>query len=470
MSEVKSMSCNLFTQLENMNLCSVSDQKDQTIYPSDMSSDMVKSDISTYTMIEDIPDPIAIYQMLQMGKQVDQKSYDILKFRKWRLTPLYKIDARGGLLMWYISFDIDTQKLNVTFGHVGGKIRTETAQVETNQSNRNIHEQSVLEARSRYKIKYRNEFYRPSGESTGTFTKPMLAKKLEIGKTKLRYPVMVQPKLDGARCLTHRNGEKLKFRSRADNEWPHLDGEFGSEIVTFMSYIPYDIELDGEVYLHGEKFTQFSRILKNFKNKHPRLKELQYCIYDFYCPSQNIVMEDRYVILTNALTQYIKDGNTQTRFIVLQSYLANSLDEIQIQHRHFKSLGFEGTIIRKLCGPDRTDRHIQESIYKAGRGLNLIKYKDVEDAEGKVVGIENAGGSTEEGAALLVIECKHNNANGSEVKSHITMRPAFPIEERRSWYANPSLIMGKMVTYYYDSISEYGIPRCPVMKDIRDYE
>lgn len=424
--------------------------------------------IPTYNPSEVIPDPLVIQSLIASDGMVDAKSRDVLKYKMWRLTPLYRTSATGALLMWWIGFNIETHELTMVFGHVGGKIRAETTKVELNLSGRDIHTQSVQEARQRYQIKYRNEHYRPPGEKPKFFNKPMLAKKLEKGKTRLRFPVLVQPKLDGARCLARLEDGEMIFRSRGDVRWLHLNDEFGEEVAKFLSYIPYQCELDGEAYLHGKKFTEFAKILKNMRVKDPQIKDLHYYIYDFNS-AEPIVMEDRIAILNQALAAYEADGNIRTRFSVLQTYTVSSMEDIERAHRHFRTLGFEGTIIRKMAGPGATERQIKEALYKSGRGLNLIKYKDIEDAEGTVVGIEDARG-TEAGAAILIIRCTHPNASGTMITTDVPMRPAYSIEERRIWLANPSSVMGKKVTYEYAEISEYGVPRNPVMKAFRDYE
>jgi ATP-dependent DNA ligase len=381
--------------------------------------------------------------------------------------------------MWWVGFNYVTAELTMVFGHVGGKIRTETTQVVTNQSGRNLHEQAVLEARQRYQIKYRNEQYRPPGEASNQYGKPMLARKLEFKpgtreaghpelKTRLRFPVLVQPKLDGARCLARLDADGMCFRSRGDVRWPHLVDEFGEEVALFLSYLPYQCELDGEVYIHGRRFTEFVRILKNMRVKDPEISQLTYYIYDFHTAAP-VVMEERIRLLQDAQAAYEADGHERTRFAVLFTYEATSLDAIFDYHKYFRDSGFEGTIIRKTAGLNPTDRQRDEALYKPGRGLNLIKLKDVDDGEFMIVGVADAEG-TETGAALVIIRVTFPNAQGTLITTDVRMRPAYTLDVRREWFLNPKLVIGKMATVEYDSVSEYGVPRNPVMKALRDYD
>ena len=415
--------------------------------------------ISTYLFQEVVPDPSEI------NSQSSFRDQNILKHRMWRFTPLYRTGATGALLIWFVGFNIDTNQLITRHGQVGGKLRNSEALIELNKSKRNIHQQALLKARSDYTKKFRNECYRPAGEKLADFSKVSLAHKWEVGKTRLNYPVLVQPKMDGNRCHAHYRGDTFTLLSRANVEWPHIRDELQEELTTFMTYIPVQCDLDGEIYIHGMKTTQLSRIIKNVEVKDPRIKDLNYYIYDFNC-LEPIPMESRYQILMDAKEAYHRDGHARTRFDVLSGYLANSKEDIFKYHKIFVAHNFEGTIIRKLLNGSDKDKDIKASLYKPGRSMNLLKYKDVDDDEGLVVNVIDCEGA-ERGAALLVVECKHPDSSGKEVTTNITMRPAFPIEERREWLKDPSLVLGQLVTYQYQEITEYGVPRNPVLKSFR---
>ena len=149
------------------------------------------------------------------------------------------------------------------------------------------------------------------------------------------------------------------------------------------------------------RFTELSKIIKNMKDLDPRLHQLKYYIYDFNCV-EKIPAHQRLSLLNSALKQYLDDGYTNTRFEILYTKAANCADDIHTTHKQFRASGFEGTIIRKT-----------DSMYKGGRGTHLLKHKDIEDAEGIVVGVTEASG-TQVGAALLTIRCTHENEKDQE--------------------------------------------------------
>lgn len=410
--------------------------------------------LATYQSLEKVPDPWKI-----LPTTVDPREILILTHHKWRMSPMYKRNVNGSPMVWWVGFDTDTCEQLLTHGHVSGMVRTDRTKVETNNSNRTLHEQAFLEIHHRYLLKHR-EGYRPAGEDPPAVGKPMLANKWIPDKTKLKYPVFVQPKLDGVRSLTRSEGGLITYRSRGNRRYPHLNSEFDDEIAVFLAYIPYVVEIDGEMYIHGIRFSELSSIFKNETHKHPRLPELVYYIFDFNC-GEPLPYETRYDILSSALKRYNDDGHVNKRFAILYTGSADSAAKVKEYHTYFKSIGYEGTMIRKLAGTSPSAVDLKASLYKAGRGNNLLKYKDVMDEEGTVVGIQEASG-TEAGAALLEVLDPRGNK--------IVMRPAFSFEERAEWFKKPAIVMGKVVTYEFQELSEYGVPRFPVVKAIRDYE
>src|SRR3989304_5553014 len=77
--------------------------------------------------------------------------------------------------------------------------------------------------------------------------KPMLAAPFEDHKHKLVYPVTVQPKFDGVRCLAFRKADgtiMLQSRGGDPYELPHIQNEISP-------WLGNGWILDGELYIHG---------------------------------------------------------------------------------------------------------------------------------------------------------------------------------------------------------------------------
>ncbi|GIW70168.1 MAG: hypothetical protein KatS3mg101_0915 [Patescibacteria group bacterium] len=404
----------------------------------------INDDIPVYNIFETPPNP----ETLKHKKELDEREQKLLTVKKWMFKPLYKQQfGRSAPSVWYVIYDEENHVLEKVSGMIGGALRSVKQEVKLNESGRGYHEQAVLEARSLYVKKYRNDLYYPAGEPPPLLKEPMLASKYEPNM-KLNFPVIVQPKLDGARCIVRIINGEVEFRSRGNKKFCHLNNEFGDEISKFMSYLPFRCQLDGEVYIHGVSFSKFTEALKNVNKKVPLLSKAYYMIFDLIV--DNVPARERHQIAEDAFRAYRLDGNSFNRFRVVRSFLANSHEEIAKAHRIFRENGFEGTIIRKC-----------DAFYKPRTGTCMLKLKDIQDAEGTVVKVEEGKGN-EKGLAILVIECE----NGKRVR----MRPAFPFSVRREWFLKPETILGKKVTYQYQTISDYGVPIHPVMKAVRDYE
>ncbi len=371
---------------------------------------------------------------------------EIVKEKKWRYETLYKNSTTGALMEWWVGFDTSTNEMLMSHGHVGGIININKTDVVVNQSGRSIHQQAVLEARNRYNLQYRNKGYRPKGSEPPKLKEPMKANKLE-DKTRLKFPMGIQSKLDGFRCMVREQDEEIHYRSKGTREWNHLRSQFDEELKNFFSYLPQNIELDGELYIHGKKLNEIMSIVRNERILHSDIGYLNYYIFD-YNTTEETGYRDRYKILERALEKYNEDGHSNTRFFLIETLIVNSREDIQYVFREYRDLGYEGCMLRKLDAP-----------YKNGRSSNILKVKERSDEEGVIIEVESAEG-TEKGLALFVVR----DPRGNEFR----LRPAATFEERREWMLNPSEVIGRQYTYMYADLSVYGIPQQATGKGFRD--
>ncbi|MCL6572774.1 MAG: hypothetical protein K6T88_14005 [Bacillus sp. (in: Bacteria)] len=405
---------------------------------------------------------------------------------KWRLTPMYKVSANGNTMEWRIEFD-GVKNLRTVHGDIitsdgSSGVMTSTVIEVIPKANRNMQEQALLEARSRYKDKFLSDGYRPAGSQLPNDCEPALAniwvphavllkakeersrgtqdKKIDPKWRVIdRWPVGVSAKLDGIRMLSKLIDRNVRCRSRRNRVFFNLQ-HIEKELVTFFAYLPAEAELDGELYSHDMSFQEITSAVKTVKTKHPRLEEVKYFIFDIITAG-DLPYEDRYNLLAGAYNNYINDGNQNTSFLFVPIVLANNDDEILSYHQAYVEAGYEGIIIRKLANANPTQKALDESRYHPGRSSNLLKYKEFTDEEAIVIGIDKATGS-EDGAAMLIVQDIRGN------RFPIRMRGS--INRRREWYQNPNLVMNKPVTIRYQELTKAGIPRFPVGIAIRDYE
>ena len=379
----------------------------------------------------------------------------------WVLQPMYKMSATGSYLVWQVGFD-GIDHLEMKTGMVGGQIRTNRTEVKTNSSGRSMLEQALMEARQRYKLKFR-EGYQPAGSDNPATKTGMKGNKYEPEKPLKIWPVYTQPKLDGIRMLIHLDGGNLTKRSFRNNVYTHIN-HFDDELLDFFSYLPSNSTLDGELYNHQMRFNEISSAVRTRNRIHPKLNLIQYWIFDIdYISQEGNPYEKRYELLVNAYHKYIQDnGKAPTYLVIVPSEIAMNHEELTKQHNAHIANHFEGIMIKKISnGYPEDSQHYKSCLYKGGKNNNILKWKYFHDEEGIITGVTDAEG-TEKGAAMLIVRDPRGNS--------FPLRMKGSFDQRRYWLQHPDEILGKEVTYRYQELSEYGVPRFPVGIDIRDYE
>lgn len=377
---------------------------------------------------------------------------------KWVLTPLYKETLNGKIMKWQIGFD--GKCLVITHGYADGIIRTTKTEVSVNLSGRNMQHQGLLEARQRYKQKYK-EGYTPAGCKNETFSVGMKGLVYEKGKIK-EWPVLLQPKLNGIRLLCQKIGNNVTLRSWKNNLYSHLR-YIEKEINEFIAYLPYDTTIDGEMYSHGMDFTDITSAVRTVKKEHELLQKIEYWVFDINCQIEPpLPFEKRYEILVNAYGKYIEDNPEIKHIAIVPCVSCYSENELEKYHSAYISEGYEGTMIKKISnGSAVGSKSYTSSLYKQSKCSNILKYKNFIDEETTIIEVFEAKG-TEKGAAIFkVMDVR---------KNHFNVRMKGSIENRKNYFDNKDLLIGKQLTIRYQELSIYGVPRFPVGVDIRDYE
>ena len=418
---------------------------------------------------------------------------------KWKIVPMFKDDVAGRLMVWQVGFDGE-RNLEMYHGYVHGNPRTDVTEVIP-VGGKTLQAQALQEARQRYTIKFRNEGYRPAGVPGPVDPDPMLAnmwvshatyqeaqRQFEIAhkaagspkgaartaiknrffnaKWKLieRYPVATQAKLDGHRMMCKLAGDKVVCRKpRSNRLYPNTRYQ-EAELLPLFSYLPPGTQTDGELYHPDWSFEQLSSVVKTEVRLHPKMKEVIYYIFDLVTP-EPMPYEDRYALLLNAYKRYLEEDPinrdpTKSLIHLVTFTLAYSDDEVEDFHNQYVQMGYEGLMVRKIAGRNRTPQTIAESLYDSKRSNNLLKYKHFEDEEGIVIAVEEAHG-TEAGTADVVVVDPRGNI--------VPMRSRGSFERRRLWLEHPEQILLKPFTYRHQPpLTEYGVPRFPVGIGIRD--
>lgn len=284
--------------------------------------------------------------------------------------------------------------------------------------------------------------------------KPMLA--TDWNKVKnIKYPVLVQPKLDGVRCLmliyvgftSEGPLHKVVFLSRSGKEYTTL-GHIAEDVrkADFGPYAEpeegYLLILDGEIY--SDELT-FQEITQAVKKQYPNSLKLHFRAYD--CVHED-GQEDRVVAHTANLVKAISSP-----FVHLVPHQwADDAEEVKALHNSFVQDGYEGAMIR-----------IPDGKYERGcRSRSLLKVKEFDETEFTM--LELVLGQREED---LLVLCK--TSTGQEFRAKM-------IGSREE----KELIKGKLgikkyigdrkITIKHFGWTEDRLPRFPIGKAIRDYE
>jgi DNA ligase-1 len=279
--------------------------------------------------------------------------------------------------------------------------------------------------------KQRDKGYSEDGSSGHNPVKPMLAHKYKDKKHKLTFPVWVQPKLDGFRMLKSPNGKVA---------WTRGGKEHVRECVKHLMWYTDALVVDGELMLPGNRPLQ--ETASAAKKYWRGLSEtLIYYVYDVVAPK--LPFSKRYELLT----ELVKKAPPNVKLVV--TVKVNNEQELFEAHAKITKLGFEGTIIRTDVGG-----------YEVGhRSNSLLKLKDFQDAEFKIIGVEEGKGNYK-GRAILVCETHEGN--------QFNVVPEGTQDYRaKLWQTRESLI-GQWLTVRYQTLSKDGVPIFPVGVDFRE--
>lgn len=370
----------------------------------------------------------------------DPRSQIMLEQKKWYYNTLYKYDANGSLRFWRVGCDLEKQEIFTESGVVKGAVVYSPGEVNMNNSGRSFLEQAIQQAKQRYLEKFRDGSYRPAGE-TPLSNQCMLAETWNPDTMELKYPVAVQPKLDGMRCLVKKINNKLVYSSRENVIWKHLSF-FDKELESIFELIPYNIILDGELYIHGMDFEDITSIVKNMTKLHDNLKDLKFFIFTFNT-TEHLSFLKRAELLNNVFNL-----KTFNRVVLLDTRICNSKQDVLTMHQYYRSINFEGTMIYNI-----------DALYNTSRTKDLLKHKDWIEEEGEVISVKRGKGR-EKDLAILKIKDKRGVMTD--------MRPSGKFEQRRIWYLSPETIIGKRVTFKYQNLTKNNVPRFAVVLGERE--
>lgn len=254
---------------------------------------------------------------------------------------------------------------------------------------------------------------------------PMLAHK---DVSKMTFPAYLQRKYDGVRC----NGSNKALRSRRGKPFLNLD-----HIREVLPKLPYNWELDGELYHHGRSLQQ---IVSMVKREQPSNKEIHLRVYDLMASG----------IPYNRRLKLLKDMHFRGNVELVPTYRVHNMEEAMALFYQFREEGYEGAMWRSPKGE-----------YEFGqRSWSLIKIKDFLEEEFEIVGANEATGR-DAGTAVFILKTKE----GLE----FDCRPMGTRELRAQYLREIDDLIGEMATVRFQDWTDDKKPFHARLVNIRDY-
>jgi DNA ligase-1 len=366
------------------------------------------------------------------------------------LPTLFTLTATGAIQAWTVSHEDNS--VITTYGQVNGKTQST---IDVIKAGKNIGksnettpaEQAALKAKQLWDRKVKEGYVvditaASEGETGLEGIEPMLAFPIEKKEKHVVYPAIVQPKLDGFRCIAIVKNGKARLFSRTRKEittLPHIIEQLEKSYNTIV--------LDGELYNHElkEDFPRLAGLIKR-DEVHPDSKLIQYHIYDSI-PQEHKEANFSWKERTEHILKLL-ETNPNPYLKPVESRTANNEEEVSFLFQSFVQNGYEGAIMRHPTMP-----------YENKRSAGLLKIKVMQDEEFTIIGVKEGTGKLMGKAGAFM--CVTNAGKEFEVKMKGTL------ESLEDYLVNFDNYKGKQLTVQFQKYTPYGAPLFPVGLRVR---
>jgi DNA ligase-1 len=357
---------------------------------------------------------------------------------------IFKLDSKGKIRTWQYVVQGDSWA-TIAGLQDGNKVHSGwTKCVPASQPTAEAQAQFEAEAEKTKKLK-RDYHETVEGTATAKYFAPMLAEKYDRELVTEGY--MVQPKLDGIRCIATKDGLRTR-KGEPITSCPHILEQLQSFFSTNS-----DAVLDGELYNHELK-DNFNELASIIRKKTPdanqlarAARDIEFHVYDLVDPRQPRASAlDRLAAFTTRLV------NTGLSIQIVPTTLVDNHDEVRALFLKYVSLGYEGVMVRR-----------GDAVYENKRTDALMKYKEFISEEYEISeileGVGNWAGYAK--AVEFKLPDDRRTEQGERPKAGIKGNQAFA----KALLARKDELVGKKVTVKFFELTPAGIPRFPIAID-----
>ena len=254
--------------------------------------------------------------------------------------------------------------------------------------------------------------------------------------------VYCQPKLDGERCRVEHFDGGLFLLSSEQNPFFFL-----SHIEqSIQTYFP-NVELDGELYVHGLPFEQIHSIVSRKVNAHEQAFMMEYHVFDLCLPHES--QSTRLRLLKDMFSR-VPEGEPVKR---VPTSVCSTVQDLYDLYDSYRVEGYEGIVVRHPA-----------ANYVRTRSTNVMKFKPKKFDEYLISECVEATSITNEplhmlGAFWCVDEDGRRFKVGAGELTH---------DQRKTIWQHRDSYLGRVITVGYQSFTDRGVPRFGLTINIQE--
>jgi len=272
--------------------------------------------------------------------------------------------------------------------------------------------------------------------------KPMLSSKHD--DKSVAFPVIVSPKLDGVRCL-------IMDGTAYSRELKKIPNRFIQAVASTMLH-----NLDGELMLVDGDFNSVQSAVMSVEGR----PDFLFWAFDLLLCDRSVPYVERVGLLHGLTGKY-------RRLRITPTALVHNHAQLYAQMAAYERSGYEGLMYRQPHSP-----------YKYGRSTPsegfLVKMKTFHDSEGTLVEFtekmhntntaekDNLGNTKRSSKKEGMVPADTAGAAIIAWEGHtfkVGFGPGINDKLKKEWWDNRKSLEGSLVTFRYQELSKYGIPR-----------
>jgi hypothetical protein len=262
---------------------------------------------------------------------------------------------------------------------------------------------------------------------------------------KVKFPCMVQPKLDGIHMVANCWGT-LDLFSRGMSK--KISQNHIREALQFLCEPEWrGFYITGEMWSADLSRQVIASIVGQEDDKNIKLR-IPLHVFDVFSVDKPLTFVDRY-----ELAKKVVDIAASPYIQLVEALEMNTREDLEKYYEKQLDLKMEGIVVRNV------DSLYEFGVQKEIRSYGVMKYKPRQDAEFKIVGYKSGGGKMAK-CIIFIME--------TAAGKRFSVAPAWPLEEREKALQNGDSYVGRMATVSFDVLSDTGIPVQPVLLQVHD--